>query len=421
MRTVPLKHLARIAVSNVDKKTASDERPIRLCNYTDVYYNERITANLPFMEATASADQIERFGLRAGDILLTKDSETPDDIAVPAYVVADLPGVVCGYHLALLRPRQEVDGRYLFWALTSRLSREQFSASANGITRFGLRYDSFGEVRVPLPRLACQRAIADYLDRETARIDALIEKKGRLLTLLDERWIVDVADRLSPTWAVEHVLHGRSVRIPNDWQLRKLGSLTKPNAPIAYGILLPGPRLDDGVPYVGAGEVKLDRLNLDTLPRTAPTIAAAYPRTKMRAGELVYAIRGSFGAIEQIPPDLDGVNLSRDAARVAPGPEVDARWLMYALKSEVCQEQFQRREVGATITGINIEDLKSVQLAVPDRKRQMEDVAYLDARLRLYQELRADLGRQLALLNEHREGLITAAVTGELEIPGVAA
>ena len=165
---VRLKHLASIAVSNVDKKTASDEQSVRLCNYTDVYYNERITPDLPFMEATASADQIERFGLRAGDVLLTKDSETSDDIAVPAYVVADLPGVVCGYHLALLRPGQEVDGRYLFWALTSRSSREQFSASANGITRFGLRYDSFGEVRVPLPPIAEQRAIADYLDRETA-------------------------------------------------------------------------------------------------------------------------------------------------------------------------------------------------------------------------------------------------------------
>jgi type I restriction enzyme S subunit len=182
-----LKHLASIAMSNVDKKTVSDEQSVRLCNYTDVYYNERITAELPFMEATASVDQIARFGLRAGDVLLTKNSETPDDIAVPAYVVADLPDVVCGYHLALLRPSREVDGRYLFWALSSRSSREQFSASANGITRFGLRYDSFSEVLVPLPPIATQRAIADYLDRETARIDALIEKEQRMKELLQER------------------------------------------------------------------------------------------------------------------------------------------------------------------------------------------------------------------------------------------
>ena len=181
-----LKHLASIAVSNVDKKTVSDERSVRLCNYTDVYYNERITAELPFMEATASADQIESFGLRADDVLLTKDSETPDDIAVPAYVVADLPDVVCGYHLALLRPSQEVDGRHLFWELASRSSREQFSASANGITRFGLRYDSFGEVLVPLPPIATQRAIADYLDGETARIDALIQRIESQTSLLQE-------------------------------------------------------------------------------------------------------------------------------------------------------------------------------------------------------------------------------------------
>jgi len=192
-----LKHLASIAVSNVDKKTVSDERSVRLCNYTDVYYNERITAELPFMEATASTDQIASFGLRAGDVLLTKDSETPDDIAVPAYVVADLPDVVCGYHLALLRPSQEVDGRYLFWALSSRSSREQFSASANGITRFGLRYDSFGEVLVPLPPIATQRAIADYLDQETARIDALVEKKQRMKELLQERQQTLITEAIS--------------------------------------------------------------------------------------------------------------------------------------------------------------------------------------------------------------------------------
>ena len=141
----------------------------------------------------------------------------------------------------------------------------------------------------------------------------------------------------------------------------------------------------------------------------------------MRAGELVYAIRGSFGTIAQIPPDLDGVNLSRDAARIAPGRHVDARWLMYALRSHVAQEQFARREVGVAVTGINIGDLKHVLLPVPPRSDQKSIAASLDRRAALYGQTRKVIERQLVLLSDRRQALITAAVTGELEIPGVAA
>jgi type I restriction enzyme, S subunit len=108
-----LKRAADVFLSNVDKKSYDGEEPVRLCNYTDVYYNDVITPGLRFMEATASAEQVARFALRAGDTIITKDSETADDIAVSAYVPADIPGVVCGYHLALIRPRAGVSGAYI--------------------------------------------------------------------------------------------------------------------------------------------------------------------------------------------------------------------------------------------------------------------------------------------------------------------
>ena len=94
--TAPLKHLAQIMVSNVDKKAVEGELAVRLCNYVDVYKHDAITDELPFMDATASMEQIARFTLHAGDVLITKDSETAEDIAVSAYVPKDLPGVVCG-------------------------------------------------------------------------------------------------------------------------------------------------------------------------------------------------------------------------------------------------------------------------------------------------------------------------------------
>ena len=99
-----LRRVADMRVSNVDKHVREGELPVRLCNYVDVYKNDRITQETTFMRATASVDEIERFRLEPGDILITKDSETWDDIGVPALVTESADDLICGYHLALLRP-----------------------------------------------------------------------------------------------------------------------------------------------------------------------------------------------------------------------------------------------------------------------------------------------------------------------------
>jgi type I restriction enzyme S subunit len=91
-----LKFLATAHTSNVDKHTKDDEVAVQLCNYVDVYNNEFITSGLDFMPASATPAEIERFRLKRGDVLITKDSESWDDIAVPAMVAEDLDGVLCG-------------------------------------------------------------------------------------------------------------------------------------------------------------------------------------------------------------------------------------------------------------------------------------------------------------------------------------
>lgn len=108
----------------------------------DVYYNEHISSDLDFMTATATPEQVRRFSLHADDVLITKDSESWTDIAVPAVVAADLPGVLCGYHLALVRPAADCNGAFLARAFASVGPRDQFQVAANGITRFGLSGDA---------------------------------------------------------------------------------------------------------------------------------------------------------------------------------------------------------------------------------------------------------------------------------------
>jgi type I restriction enzyme S subunit len=185
---VPLKTACDFAVSNVDKHSFDDEVPVRLCNYTDVYKNDRVSPDMDLMAATATPQEIERFHLERGDVVITKDSESWDDIAVPAYVESTAHDFVCGYHLALIRPRRAVlDGRFLFRCLQSRPVALQLELEATGVTRYGLPLDAIGQAVLPLPPLPEQLGIANYLDRETARIDGLIAKKERMLALLEEK------------------------------------------------------------------------------------------------------------------------------------------------------------------------------------------------------------------------------------------
>ncbi len=172
-----LKFISHVQFSNVDKHSYDHEIPVLLCNYVDVYYNDLITDEIDFMKATANEKEIERFKLQEGDVLITKDSESWDDIAVPAYSATDFNNVLCGYHLALIRSKpNNILGKYLFWAFLSREVNDQYKVSASGVTRYGLGKYALENSLFPLPPLPEQRAIAAFLDRKTAQIDTLIAK-----------------------------------------------------------------------------------------------------------------------------------------------------------------------------------------------------------------------------------------------------
>jgi type I restriction enzyme S subunit len=182
-----LKYIASVQFSNVDKNTVEREEPIRLCNYIDVYKNEFIKNDFEFMQATATRAEIGKFTLKQGDVIITKDSESWTDIAVPAYVADQLQGVLCGYHLAQIRAKSRIlDGKYLFRAFASKSINHQFQVASTGITRYGLGNYWLENGLLVLPPLPEQRAIAAFLDRETARIDALIEKAEKSIELLRE-------------------------------------------------------------------------------------------------------------------------------------------------------------------------------------------------------------------------------------------
>lgn len=157
---VELRRGADVRSSNVDKKSEDGELAVRLVNYVDVYYNDFIGPELDLMEATATADQVAKFTLRVGDVVITKDSETAEDIGVAAYVEREAADVVCGYHLAIVRSRGLFHPRFLYYAFRSDFVRGQMTARANGVTRYGLTYDAIRALSIPAPELEEQVAVA---------------------------------------------------------------------------------------------------------------------------------------------------------------------------------------------------------------------------------------------------------------------
>ncbi len=156
--------VAKLSFSSVDKKSVEGEKAVRLCNYMDVFYNRRIREGMPFMASTASDSDIKKFTLNKDDVVLTKDSETPEEIAFAAVIDEQIDNLVCGYHLAVLRPDQaKVTGEYLMSAINFHPNHHQFVRLASGATRFGLGIDSLNNALIPLPPLAEQRKIAEIL------------------------------------------------------------------------------------------------------------------------------------------------------------------------------------------------------------------------------------------------------------------
>ena len=229
--TSQLRDLADVRVSNVDKKSYATERPIRLCNYMDVYANDYLTSTLlDFMPATASPSEIERFALHAGDVVITKDSETPDDIGVPSVIVEDIDGLVCGYHLALIRPKSNVHPTFLAKQLASAPTIRYFAANATGSTRFGLAIETIKKIDVPTPPIAEQSKIAEVLstvDRAIKQTEALIAKQQLIKTGLMQDLLtrgIDEHDNLR--FEQTHKFKDSPLgRIPVEWKCKELSQV----------------------------------------------------------------------------------------------------------------------------------------------------------------------------------------------------
>jgi type I restriction enzyme S subunit len=418
--TTRLKSVVDCRFSNVDKLSEDGELPVRLCNYTDVYYNESIVADRPFMQATATPLEVQRFRLAVNDVIVTKDSETADDIGIATVVRESAPDLVCGYHLALLRPRvRRYFGPFLQRVLSSNGLRQQMSVRANGVTRFGLGQGAIGGLVIPDPPFDDQQRIAEFLDRKTAVIDELIAKKERLVALLAEKrqaLITQLVTKgLDPSVPMKDSGIEWIGKVPAHWDVARVKHVARMESGHTPSRSVPEHWLDtNDIPWVSLNDTqwlaKNDYITDTTYFINELGIANSSARL-LPARVVVFTRDATIGkAAITTRPMAVSQHLIAWVCSSAISPEYLLR-VFYAMEPAL-----ERFTFGATIRTIGMDDVRELMTPVPPALEQAAIVERVVAECARGDRARAAVETSIERLREYRQALITAAVTGQIDV-----
>jgi len=417
-RTQRVKHLASINDDLLPESTDPD----REIHYLDIASVGRGSAVaepevLPFSSAPSRARRL----VRSGDTIIS---------TVRTYLRAVLPirgpdaALVVSTGFAVLRPGPRLDPGFFSWVVQSDRFVEDVVARSVGVSYPAINPSEISDIRVPVPLLAKQRAIADYLDAETARIDALIAKKQRMIELLDERTI----SRFAQLILGEGLPGGRSrsrfySSVPNGWQetaLRHLGCEVQTGP---FGSQLHAEDyIEEGWPVVNPMNIKKTGIEAVATMTITDEKRAELARHILVPGDIVFGRRGEMGRAGLVENRHTGwicgtgsLRLRLLGAALLPG------FLKLILGTAPARAYFELASVGSTMDNLNSEIVLAFPCLVPPGEVQARVVRAVDAMAASDASLRRRLVLQIELLGERRQALITAAVTGQLEVPGVAA
>lgn len=414
-----LKHSSLVTPSNVDKHIYADEIQVKLCNYTDVYYNEFITKSTILKPGSCNNSEFEKFQLEGGDVIITKDSETPNDIGVPALVKDNLENVVCGYHLTMIKPIDGI-GEYIFRFIQSDRTRSYFEIHANGVTRFGLGKASIENLVVPYPPLPEQRAIAQYLDTKTAQIDRLIQLKERKIELLREKRTALINHVVTKGLDPDVKMKDSGVEwigeVPEHWEIARLAALGRFSK--GKGITKEN-IVETGFQAIRCGEIytSYERILNRSVSHIDECIRCV--SVPVTYGALLFA--GDGETHEEIGKCV--VFTGDDVLYVGGGINIltlintdSPLFLSYAVNSEYVVFQKARQGKGEIVVHIYAKQLRDLQIALPPSTEQVEIATYLDNQYSEIEELIKMEQKKINLLKEYRQALISEVVTGKIRV-----
>jgi type I restriction enzyme S subunit len=405
--------VCEVFFSNVDKHTVEGELPARLCNYVDVYKNEKITHAIDFMEASADAYELKRFQIRKGDVLLTKDSEEPDDIAIASLVDEDLPGVICGYHLALIRTQsRSIKGRFISWVHKSKPFRAQYEAKAVGITRFGLSQYVFRSARIPLPSTEEQDRISTYLDKQCSAIDKVLDSKREQLTVLEDlrKSIIHHAITKGLDKNCELMATGVDSigKIPVGWAIERI----KDVAEIITGNTPPKDdpdNYDNGTfPWIKPDQLRGEIVSSseEKLSEKGANFARIVPEDAVLIGCIGHV--GNF-AVSGCP-----VTTNQQINSLVFCGKVYKPLAKYLV--ELARDEHKKHATLVVVPILNKNRQGQIYLVIPPLEQQIKINEYLDERVEAIRETRTNIEQQIETLEKYRVSLIHECVTGKRRI-----
>jgi type I restriction enzyme S subunit len=413
-----LKFIARVQTGMAKGKDLADadtvEVPyLRVANVQDGYLALDDVATM----AVPVAD-LDRYRLQPGDVLMNEGGDF-DKLGRGHVWHGQIDPCIHQNHVFAVRPHGVSPAWLNAWT-GSAPAQFYFMGRAKQSTNLAsISSSNVMELPVPVPPPEEQVARLAFIDRETARIDALIEKKTRFVALLREKrqaLITQAVTRgLDPDVAMKDSGLEWLGRVPAHWDVKPLKLLVRPGSSVTYGIVQPGDALSQGVPFIQTTNMSSGDFDLEKLQRTSPEIASGYPRSQLTGGEVVLGIRASIGAAYIVPDELIGANISRGVARIECSRELQPAYLMQYLNSRAVADYWGLSRQGSTFNEVSIETVRELAVPVPpiDEQRKVAAASTL-ATARLDALARA-AQRSVVLLKEHRSALITAAVTGQLD------
>jgi type I restriction enzyme, S subunit len=362
----------------------------------------------------ADPRELRRFGIRHGDLLVCEGGE------VGRAAIVRNPPASCIIQNALHRVRVQRDGdaRFLLYVLGTAAQQGWFSVLCNKATIAHFTSEKFGNLRAYFPSAGRQTAIADYLDRETGRLDGLIAKHERLLELLAEKRqsLINhaVTRGLDPSaprkpsglpWLGDVPAHWEALPIKRIAKRIQTGT-TPPTEQREY-------YTNGTVPWFSPGSFGSD-LTLESPAKFLSKLAIAHRTARLFAAESVFIITigATLGkvAISSVPASCNQqlTVITFDPRRAVP------RYAAYVLRS--MHHVFVALAPNSTLPILNTDEVTSIGVPLPPLAEQRAIAAHLDAKLAAMAKLRAKVEAAIALLRERRTALIAAAVTGRLPI-----
>ncbi|MGW4585624.1 restriction endonuclease subunit S [Janibacter hoylei] len=368
--------------------------------------------------------ELERLSIHRGDVVVVEGGQ--GGFGRAAFVRTDLGGWGFQNSINRLRPVAGADGRFLAYYLIALRASGYIHAYANVVSMPHLTADKLERLSVPLPPAESQRAIANYLDRETARIDTLIEEQQRLIEMLRgrrkavvERAVFCGLDDAPSTGNPEPWLPDT----PAHWPVVQLGFLSDTLA--GYAFSSDGfSAHEDQVRLLRGVNVKpgavdwSDVVYWDTQTQPVPV------EYSLSAGDLVFGMDRPFvGAGVRVAPvaddDLPALLLQR-VMRIRSNAGADSAYLRYAVATDAFLDYLEPLFTGVSVPHVSEWQVRKFKMPCPPLDEQERIAEYLDLQTAKIDELIHESERFIELSRERRAALITAAVTGQIDVREVA-